>query len=186
MSIAETDDRLSAAPVSQEAPGHKQVRAGHGVGLPLMLTLAVAIPLFGGTATAGGWAWYHFGSRAAAVAFLQGRSLLLEPQPLDLGTINLKEKRFLRVKALNLTGSPITIHGVEGFCENRDGCVYCPDQFPLVVQPRASRTLTIEYVYKGRPEARSIHLTTEAFTEIGNFEIALEGKINGGAAHAGP
>jgi hypothetical protein len=186
MSIAETNGRLSAVPGLQGVPGHKRARAGRGVGLPLMLTLAVAIPLFGGTAAAGGWAWYHFGSRAAAIAFLQGRSLLLEPRPFDLATINPREKRLLRFKAVNITGSPITIHGVEGFCAHRDGCIYCPDQFPLVVQPRASRALTIEYEYKGQPEARTIHLTTEAFTEIGNFEIALEGKIDGGAAHAGP
>jgi len=92
----------------------------------------------------------------------------------------------LTLRAVNLTGRTITINGLNGTCADRDGCVLCTDQFPVVVQPRGSHALALEYEYKGHPEARSIRLVTEAYTEIGNFEIALEGKIDGGASYGLP
>ena len=140
--------RPSGAPVMPEA---KCVWVKPRCHLALALTLAVVVPLVGGTAVAGSWAWYHYGSQAAAVAFLQGRSLLLVPRPFDLGTVRPNEKRVIEFQAVNLTGEAITVHGVQGYCAHRDGCVSCTDQFPLVVRPRSSRGLTIEYKYNGPP-----------------------------------
>jgi len=167
---------------------HESVQAKRRKVPPLAfaLALAVGIPVFGGGAVVGGWARYHFGSRPAALAFIRGQSLLLDPQPFDLGSVRPREKRFLTLRAVNLTGRTITINGLNGICAHRDGCVLCTDQFPVVVQPRSSHALTLEYEYRGQPEARSIHLVTEAYTEIGNFEIALDGRIDVGEADARP
>jgi len=188
MSTTEANGRLSVAREAKETLELKRVHARCRKGPPLVLALALAlgVPMVGGIGIVGGWAWYHFGSRTAALAFLQGQSLLLDPQSFDLGAIRPKVKRFLTMRAVNLSSQPIAINGVQGYCTGPDGCILCTNQFPIVMQPRESHTLTLEYEFKGRPEARSIHLMTEAFTEIGNFEIALKGKIEGGEAHARP
>ncbi len=187
MRMIDASDRLSASSGAQAALYLKAVQPKRGEGLRFVFGLALAflIPLFGGLVIAGGWAWYHFESRTAALAFLSGQSLLLDPQPFDLGIVRQKEKRSLTIRAVNLSGQPITIYGVQGFCAHEDGCVSSNDQFPLVLQPRTSRPLNIEYEYRDRPEPRPIHLVTEAFTEIGNFEIALDGKLVSTAAPHG-
>jgi len=184
----EANGRLRATPETRGTLEFESVQAKRRKAplLALALALAVGIPVFGGGAVAAGWARYHFGSRTAALAFFRGESFLLDPQPVDLGSVRSKEKRFLTLRAVNLTGRTITINGLNGICAHRDGCVLSRDQFPVVVQPRSSHALTLEYEYKGQPEARSIHLMTEAYTEIGNFEIALDGRIDGGAPRAFP
>jgi hypothetical protein len=162
------------------------LRRKNKTGLPFALALVLALlgPLFGGLAIAGGWAWYQFGSRTAALAFLRGQSLVLDPQPFDLGAVKQHERRHLTIRAVNLTGQPITIHGVQGYCNHKDGCVLGTDQFPFVLQPRTGHPLNIEYEYRAKPELRPIHLVTEAFTEIGNIEIVLDGRlVTTAAAH---
>jgi hypothetical protein len=188
MCATEASDRFLATPEIRGALELESVQAKHRKSPPLAvaLALAVGIPLFGGSAVVGGWARYHFGSLPATLAFLRGQSLLLDPQSFDLGSVRPREKRFLTLRAINLTGRTITINGLLGICAHRDGCVLCTNQFPAVVQPRSIHALTLEYEYKGQPEARSIHLMTEAYTEIGNFEIALEGRVHPGAPHGLP
>jgi len=184
----EANDRLPAATETRGTLELESIPAKRRKGPPLALALALAvgIPVFGGGAVVAGWARYHFGSRTAALAFLRGQSFLLDPQPFDLGSVKPREMRFLTLRAVNLTGRTITINGINGICAHRDGCVACTDQFPVVVQPRSSHALTLEYEYRDQPEARSIHLVTEAYTEIGNFEIALDGRIDVGAPDARP
>jgi hypothetical protein len=184
MTLIKTDGRIDFMP----SPGDTQCGAGaarvrrKGLPFAFVFGLAILVPIIGGYAVAGGWAWWQFGSRAAAVAFLRGESLVLDPQSFDMGTIRQKERRFLRLRAINLTGKPIAIHGLQGYCNNQGGCVSSRDQFPVVVEPRAGRGLTVEYEYRAQPEARQIHITTEVFTELGNFEIALNGHLLGTGA----
>jgi hypothetical protein len=188
MSATEANERSPAHPGTRGTPEHQSGLAKRRNGPPLVLALALAvgIPALGGAAVAGGWARCQFGSSTAAFAFLRGESFLLEPQPIDLGSVKPREKRFLTMRAINLTGRTIAINGINAVCAHSDGCVLCTDHFPMVVQPRGSHALTLEYEFKGQPEARSIHLATEAYTEIGIVEIALEGRIDGGAPRARP
>jgi hypothetical protein len=168
-------------------PGDNAQHAGRS-GLPLIVTLSLAlcIPAFSGVTVITGWAWYHFRSRTAVFAFLHGRHVLLDPQSFDLGTVRPKEKRVLTIRAVNLTGQDIAIHGVQSYCTGPNGCVLCKNRFPIVIRPRESDTLSLEYEFKGRPEARSFLLMAEVFTEIGNFEITLRGEIEGGGIRARP
>src|ERR1017187_10180482 len=125
MRATDANNRLSANSGSETAPDLKAVQSKRRKGLrfALALFLALLIPFLGGLAIAGGWAWYHFGSRTAALAFLRGHTFLLASQPFDLGIVRQKEKRALTIRAVNLSGRPIMIYCVQGYCGHRDGCV---------------------------------------------------------------
>ena len=114
-------DSESEAALDLNAAGCKRRK---GRRFALALFLAMIVPLFGGLAIVGGWAWYRFGSRTAALAFVRGQSFVLDPQAFELGTVRQHEKRRLTIRACNLSGRPITVYGVQGFCGHQDGCVF--------------------------------------------------------------
>ncbi len=146
--------------------------------IALVVGLAAGIPFFAGLGVTGAWARYHYGSDGAALAFLRGESFVFDPQPLDVGIVTPGRPQTLELRALNFTGRAIRINGFVSMCMQRDGCVECLDQLPLFVEPRSSRILMIQYRYKGPLQVRSVHLTTQAFTEFGPADVTVVGTID--------
>lgn len=138
--------------------------------------LAFGIPLVGGVGVAGGWAWYRFGSPSAAAAFLRGQSFALDPPSVELGTVTPFEKRVVSVRAVNLTGRAIAVNGARSDCTQRDGCVLWLGEFPVSIEPWGTRSLALEYRSSGPAGPGPVHVVTEVYTEIGDFEIPLNGK----------
>jgi hypothetical protein len=80
----------------------------------------------------------------------------------------------LGVRASNVTGREISIHGFGGSC-GRNGCVSCDDQYPIVIDPWSSSELTIRV--RGPHEAGlAFELTAELYTGVGTREIVISGR----------
>jgi hypothetical protein len=170
------DDGSDGAPAPAPAEGGKGRR-------PAWIAPAVATAgaILIGVAAVGGWAWSHYGSAAAAAAFLRGEALLLEPRTFDVGVLGPADEVKLEVRAWNLAREPIRLYGLNGFCATRY-CVGSDERLPLAIEPGGEPRVLVLYA-RGRPggEARPerFHYDMEVYTSIGNRTIAVEGGLPG-------
>jgi hypothetical protein len=87
-------------------------------------------------------------SPPAALAYLRGEALTIEPSDSDVGRISPGERRTARIKVRNHRSRPIRIVGGWGDCS----CNVVGD-LPLVVPARDTRTLDITVTYRSRAGA---------------------------------
>lgn len=170
-------------------PDPTALMAGRGsrqrVPLVIALVVAMLVPLVGGSAIAGGWAWYRFGSASAAVAFLRGHPLLLTPRAFDLGTVPVGEHRTLKIRACNLTRGAISINGINSFC-GMDGCVQALGRFPIEIEPWGTRELALQVKAPEKAREDRFRIVTHAYTAVGNPEIACSGRVTDDEASTRP
>ncbi len=87
-----------------------------------------------------------FGSPAAALAYLRGERLSLEPALLDVGEGNFGERKQLVIHVRNWTEKPVRILGGTSDCS----CVVTRD-LPLSVEPGGMRPLAVTLTMNGTP-----------------------------------
>ncbi len=145
-----------------------------------ILSAATLITFLVGMASVGGWAWSTFGSASAALGYLRGESLLIEPAAFDLGLIRSIDQRALKLGLVNLTGQPINVYGLTSVCQ-QDGCIRSLDQFPLVIPARRRTELVIEYQnHDPRPAlgGRPLRVATDIYTSFGLRAIVCSGFLD--------
>lgn len=84
-------------------------------------------------------------SPSAAVAFLRGESLTIEPAVSDVGTGELDEERDFQITVQNHTDRAIRLIGGTVSC----WCVATGD-LPATVPPRETRILAVKYIFRGK------------------------------------
>jgi hypothetical protein len=170
-------DSVSAFSVKLAVPKPSTTRGGRRKGLPLsILAVAALVPLVGGVVIIGGGAWWHFGSASAAVAFLRGDALVIEPTAIDLGPVSPGEEREVILRVSNLTGRIISINGMtSNFC-GPNGCVSSLDRFPLDIAPWSGQKLTI-HARAPLTQEYAMQLDAELYTSIGTRIITISGEV---------
>src|SRR5579871_1841478 len=96
--------------------------------------IVVAVFLLAGLA---GAAW--FGSFDSLRAFLRGDLLAIQPQVINIGTVEWGTVLDPKVRVSNLTSRPIRIQGAIGDCP----CMSPPPSLPLEVPPFGTRDLDL-------------------------------------------
>lgn len=81
---------------------------------------------------------FTYGHSSRALAAYSGRSIVVEPELIDLGDVPAGEIRSFKVTLHNATGSPARIHGIDSGC----ACTYLGDELPFTVPARGDRELS--------------------------------------------
>lgn len=183
MTAADKAEGIARAGVDGRGDAAPAPAAGGQGRRPAWIAPAVAMTgaILGGIAVVGGWAWSHYGSVAAAGAFLRGESLLLEPRSFDVGVLGPADEVKLEVRAWNLAREPIRLYGLNGFCAKRY-CVGSDERLPLAIEPGGEPRVLVLYArgrLGGEARAERFHYDMEVYTSIGNRTIAVEGGLPG-------
>ncbi len=128
-----------------------------------------------------GLAHAAFGSVPAAVAYLRGEHVSIEPRLVDVGEGKTGEKREVTVRLTNWTDKPVRVFGGTRDCS----CTVLND-LPLIIEPRETRSVSVTLAMNGAAgvlnRKAGFLLDEEGFKQV---KFAITGRILPGPDRSG-
>ena len=113
-----------------------------------------------------------YGGTWRAIAVLSGRSIVIEPQVIDLGDVPDGETRPFRFTIFNASRTPVTLNELNSSC----GCLYQGAKVPLTIEGHRAQELEFS-LHASTPQSYEFQITMHFGTESSRRMVKVRARV---------